>query len=469
MKIKLYAVLALLTANASLFSANLEWNSPTNGNLDDAGNWNPSQLPIEEDRLYFSESGSYTLGSSSAVSVTSVETRGSSGTVSFDMGLNGISAASTFIIRQNTEFLSGIYSATNLQTGVGVASKSVLLSGANTVFTTNAVDVGRSIAANAGSATQLTVSGGAKLNSGTFIIGRNESAAATNNNAVTVTGVGSEVNAGGIIIGNLNNGTTGAAARNNVLAVNDGGSLTATSLIISRRASGVTLLTANGNRMIVGGTGADSTVTISGAVSVGAAGNDNYIEVRNGGTMNVAGNTSLNSRAGTALRVHGGTYDAAANTILVYNNATLSVQSSGIVSAGTVDMRGAFEGVGEGQVTATELLSLNTSVYSFTLNGVNDHTQFVVSGNAAFDGTLNIALGTGFNVSSGDVFQIFDFGSSTGSFANVVLADLSGGLEWDISELYSDGIIQVIPEPAFYTSLFALFGIAFWVYRRRTK
>lgn len=472
MKRKISAILVLLSLHTLLFSENLEWSNPSNGNLDSAGNWTPSQLPVSADRLYFSGEGSYTVGTLSGVSVTAVETRGSSGTVTFDLGSSSLSASASFVVRQNTEFLSGTYSAINLQTGLGVASKSILLDGSATVFNlSSAVDVGRTNGGAAGNSTQFTVSGGAQLAVGsTVTIGRNESAAAANNNTLTVSGAGSQMTADSILVGNLNNSTSGASASNNALEVNDGGSVTTGSLQIGRRTPGGTLTTLSGNRVIVGGSGAASSMTVTGIVSLGSVGTGNYIEVGNGGTFNAqGGQTTLNSRAGTSLRAHGGTYDATGQTILVYNQASLSINSGGIIHAGTVDLRGALDAVGEGQLITAALTSTETSAYNFTLNGLDDYTQVTVSGNALFHGTLNIVLGSGYNAVAGDSFQLFSFGESSGSFTSVVLQDLSGDLEWDISTLYSDGIIQVIPEPAFYTSLFAVIGFGILVYRRRLK
>jgi len=62
-------------------------------------------------------------------------------------------------------------------------------------------------------------------------------------------------------------------------------------------------------------------------------------------------------------------------------------------------------------------------------------------------GNLEVSLLDGFQPENGDSFNIFDFGSLTGEFDNVLLPALSASLAWDDSALLNNGSLSVVPEP----------------------
>lgn len=64
---------------------------------------------------------------------------------------------------------------------------------------------------------------------------------------------------------------------------------------------------------------------------------------------------------------------------------------------------------------------------------------------ALFAGALDVTLENGFEPVIGEQFQLFSFGSETGQFSTINLPDT---IHWDISQLYTAGIITAIPEPA---------------------
>jgi hypothetical protein len=70
------------------------------------------------------------------------------------------------------------------------------------------------------------------------------------------------------------------------------------------------------------------------------------------------------------------------------------------------------------------------------------YDQVHVTGELVLGGTLRVSLLT-FNPSSGQSFDILDWGSLSGTFATLQLPTLAGGLTWNTSLLYSTGVISV--------------------------
>lgn len=98
-----------------------------------------------------------------------------------------------------------------------------------------------------------------------------------------------------------------------------------------------------------------------------------------------------------------------------------------------------------------------------------------VTGALAFGGTLDLSFIDGFNGSSlttGATFNLFDWGSVSGTFSALNLPDLAAyGLTWDTSALYTTGELSVttsaIPEPSTYALALAAVALGATVIRRR--
>ena len=71
-------------------------------------------------------------------------------------------------------------------------------------------------------------------------------------------------------------------------------------------------------------------------------------------------------------------------------------------------------------------------------------------------------------IANGATFNLFDWGSATGTFSAVNLPSLDGPLSWDQSNLYTNGTITVIPEPNAAALLGGL-GTLLLVRRRRDR
>ncbi len=104
------------------------------------------------------------------------------------------------------------------------------------------------------------------------------------------------------------------------------------------------------------------------------------------------------------------------------------------------------------------------------LGAGNQFDQLLVAGNLNFGGVLQLMWWDDFNAKAGDVFDLFDWGSSSGKFARIDtrFAALADGLRWDFSRLYTSGEIGVAAVPL--PGAFWLFGsvLIAMIGRRRT-
>jgi hypothetical protein len=136
---------------------------------------------------------------------------------------------------------------------------------------------------------------------------------------------------------------------------------------------------------------------------------------------------------------------------------------------------------GDGSVNEISVLTVsaggtNAANYALSAAGVlqmqlagtdtNSYDKLVVEGSFTAGGTLSVSLTNGFSVTLGDTFNIIDANSFSGSFSNIYLPTLSGGLGWDTANLMSTGTITVIPEPA-SVGLFVVSGVGILILRRR--
>lgn len=101
--------------------------------------------------------------------------------------------------------------------------------------------------------------------------------------------------------------------------------------------------------------------------------------------------------------------------------------------------------------------------------------QFLISGDAVLNGTLNISLIDAFLPSVGDTFEIMEFGSHLGTFDTVNGLDLGGGLFLDavfantsLTLVTQQSGANPIPEPSTLV-LFAIGIIAMLWYSRHRQ
>lgn len=226
------------------------------------------------------------------------------------------------------------------------------------------------------------------------------------------------------------------------------------SLAVNNAAGGVTILNSTGN-IYSGGTSIN-TGTLMVTNTAGSATGSGSINVETVATL--AGSGRLVLASGNSVSVCG----------------TLSV---GETSAAAADLEVTTSGTGTLLMDGGSVLlfDLTGGAGSGVLNGVSAADHLVVGG------TLTINSGSTLRVQNlnglsgwavGDSWQIFDWtslaGSSVGTFTTVDLPTLSGGFSWDISGLYTAGVISIAPEPG-RTGLIAGALGALALRRRRTK
>jgi len=163
------------------------------------------------------------------------------------------------------------------------------------------------------------------------------------------------------------------------------------------------------------------TMTINSGRSVGGT-----VTIQGGGTLNcngTAGRTVIN--LGT-LRGYG----------RITGNATLGMNS--VTAPGTASVLGTLNF--DGNATMNNV----SSTLEIRVMGSNTRSDKLnVAGTLTCKGNLNVTVHSG-TLAEGDSYNIFSAKSIAGTFDVINLPELESGLEWDISQLYTEGIISVV-------------------------
>ncbi|MCX6971856.1 MAG: autotransporter-associated beta strand repeat-containing protein [Verrucomicrobia bacterium] len=215
---------------------------------------------------------------------------------------------------------------------------------------------------------------------------------------------------------------------------------------------------------------ANFTLTVDGAgshtVSDGITGTGGVTKIGSGTTTlsavnSYTGATTVN--VGTLL-INGST--SASSAVTVASGATLG--GSGTVGGFTTVSGNLKPGNSPGTLSFSSGLTLaSTSNTTMEITGIGAglFDRVVVTGQLDFGGTLSLN-NTGYTAVYGNSVDLFDWTTTTGSFSAITGTDLGGGYSWDTSNLYSTGVITVVPEPATWALLaFSLTTVV--VLRRR--
>ncbi len=214
-------------------------------------------------------------------------------------------------------------------------------------------------------------------------------------------------------------------------------------------------------------TGTTGNVTLSGGISGGSGAALNIstattVTISNAGTNTYTGPTNVNSGK---LIVNGNISTSLLTTV----NSGATIGGTGTTGNLTIAAGGLLApGNSIGTLTVAGDLTLG-GISVFEINTAGDASDLAIAtALLTFGGTLNVT-NVGGTLSNGDTFNLFDWGSSTGTFSSVNLPALDGSLSWDQSNLYTNGTIAVIPEPNTAATLLGGIGALALLRRRRER
>jgi hypothetical protein len=255
---------------------------------------------------------------------------------------------------------------------------------------------------------------------------------------------------------------------------------TASNATVSVGGNGTGQLIVNGAIINFGGSngtfiseGAGSGITVENGGGLENAGNGatlNGSVVLNNGTLSVEADISLNAGAmlsnGSSLTAVGnmtltGTVTVDDSVLSSSNGLATVFTGSLIVSdGGSVFTTGTITLPASTTILSGDVDSLDNTFFSGTttiqLSG-STNDPFTGFNMGDYGGVLDFTLQNSFVPVLAEQFDIFDYTrGGSGVFSAVNLPVLGGGESWDTSQLYSTGVIRVVPEPAGTTLLVAV-------------
>jgi len=193
----------------------------------------------------------------------------------------------------------------------------------------------------------------------------------------------------------------------------------------------------------------DAVFDSSSLVTIGSGATGGSLAAANGLTLDFGGNIT---GFGTVTTPNNVAKPTIVNGHVAGTNSTQQITMSGYVKGvGTFDnvtFAGTFS-PGFSPTTSyvgnVGFASSNTLVMEIggTTAG-SQYDQLVSSGQLSLGGTLQLSLISGFTPAAGQSFNLFDWQSVAGMFSNLSLPTLGSGLAWDTSQLYSTGMVSVI-------------------------
>jgi T5SS/PEP-CTERM-associated repeat protein len=314
----------------------------------------------------------------------------------------------------------------------------------------------------------LTINSGAVVSSSNAVVGTHRS----NANGVTIAGAGSSWT----ITDSLLMGRGDSSG--NGIAILNGGSLSNGASQFGQIVSVVPSLD-KPHKLTLTVSGTGSQWVNSGALTMGESigtFKDNRIIIEDGGQAYIGGmiqiyqaqnNNGIFLNSGGKLTVQTN-FNAAMAGFNFSTGATLNVEGE-LTGLLELDFNKRLEAVSVlGDLTVHGEFAPGSSPADVTLDGAltvasdgtlemeiggylagSEHDRLTVLDTATLDGTLDLRFLDGFAVTNGASFELFDWGDwVSGTFAAVSSDPLPAGLSWDTSELYTTGVINVIPEPA---------------------
>jgi fibronectin-binding autotransporter adhesin len=322
----------------------------------------------------------------------------------------------------------------------------------------------------------VTLTGAGISASGYLSVGGGERTNATTAGGTGVLNVNSGSMAGG------NSAIVGASGGTGTVNVNGGSSFSAGTLTVGDGGTGVITVNGNGSEgsvgassyMYVGGNGGTGSVSITdrsylepanlviGADQAGLPGSGS-VQLTNNSTLFATGVIDVESTGSLSSDKFS---NVEFNTLNLTNAGSLNLSGSLEFTGSNAELidpnftltAGLFaDGNGAGTVVGNLINSGSLGQGTFTIDGnytqtsagvINNPGLITIDGTATLAGTLllNDYPDGGY---VGEQFQIFDFKSTvSGQFSNIDLPPLPPTYEWSTANLYTEGVITIIPEPA---------------------
>jgi fibronectin-binding autotransporter adhesin len=157
------------------------------------------------------------------------------------------------------------------------------------------------------------------------------------------------------------------------------------------------------------------------------------------------GGDSLGSAGQGTVIVSDGGLVSAKSGMKIWRTGTLT-GSGGTVQGNVVNNGRIAPGAPVGNLTIDGYLD-NDGVLAFELAGPASYDQLLITGQTFLDGKLEVTLIGGYMPAAGSLFNILDWGSTTGTFDVLDLPALDGGKTWNTSQLYTAGVLTVTGAP----------------------
>jgi hypothetical protein len=204
--------------------------------------------------------------------------------------------------------------------------------------------------------------------------------------------------------------------------------------------------------------GTAAVVELSGAgsnISIGGSSLENSLAA-NQGTLRVLNGRAYATAAAMTDFSNTGTLEVGTGASATFNRPYSGVGASG---GGHIVFNQALRpGTGPAAVNFANNVTFGTSalldieIGGTTLGSQYDHIE--VGGDLALGGTLGVAFINGYQPQAGHAFDILNWGGLSGGFTNLQLPALGAGLNWNTSQLYTDGILSVVGPNIVYSNDF---------------